>query len=202
MQKEYHALLPGSSSRAASGGLLYIICYYFFMDDELLDLVDRNDTVIGTINRKDYSRLVAEKLGYIRAADLFIVNAKGEIYTPVRTAHKTIAPNGFDYSAGGHVGSGEDYLQTIIREVEEELNLRITAADLELIAKTISDEIRYIRHVYLVRSDETPTFNPDDFVSAEWLAPAALIQKIDAGHPAKSNLRETVVMLQGYLRSH
>jgi isopentenyl-diphosphate delta-isomerase len=169
------------------------------MDDELLDLVNKNDTVIGTINRKDYDRLLAEDLGYIRAVDLFILNTKGQIYVPVRTAHKTIAPNGYDYSVGGHVESGEDYLATIIRESKEELNLDLKEEDLEFVTKTTSEAIKYIRCIYVYRSDVTPQFNPDDFVSAEWLLPDELIKRIDDGHPAKSNLRETVVILQEYL---
>ena len=172
------------------------------MDNELLDLVDINDDVIGTINRMDYGRLLRENLGYIRASDLFIVNSKGQIYIPIRTAHKTIAPNGLDYSVGGHVGSGEDYLSAVIREAKEELNLDIAKSDLKLLAKTTSEDIRYIRHVYILMSDETPLLNPKDFVSAEWTSPTQLIRKIDEGHPAKSNLRETVMMLQDYLSSH
>jgi isopentenyldiphosphate isomerase len=59
--------------------------------------------------------------------------------------------------------------------------------------------IQYIRSIYLLRTDETPQFNPDDFVSAEWLSPDELIANIDNGHPTKSNLRDTVITLQTYL---
>jgi isopentenyl-diphosphate delta-isomerase len=172
------------------------------MDDELLDLVNKNDIVIGTINRKDYKQLLAKDMGYIRASDLFIMNSKGRLYVPVRTAHKTIAPNGHDYSVGGHVGSGDDYLSTIIREAKEELNIDIQKEDTAFITKTVSETIKYIRCVYLMYCDETPAFNPDDFVSAEWLYPDELINKIDEGHPAKSSLKDTVILLQGYLDSH
>jgi len=172
------------------------------MDDELLDLVNERDEVIGTINRMDYARLLADKLGYIRAVDLFLVNNKAKIWVPIRTAHKTIAPGGYDYSTGGHVGAGENYLQSIIRETREEINLKVTPEQLEFMTKTVSEKIRYIREVYILRTDLTPTFNPDDFVSASWLEPQQLIQSIDQGHPAKSNLRETVVMLQDYLTTH
>lgn len=169
------------------------------MDDELLDLVDSNDNIIGVINRQDYGQLMSEKLGYIRAADLFIVNSKGQIFTPVRTKNKTIAPGGYDYSAGGHVESGEDYLTAILREAKEELNIEISNEDLVLVAKTSSEKIRYIRSVFLLRSDVTPAFNPNDFVSADWLYPEEMLRSIDSGHPAKSNLGETIIMLQDFL---
>jgi isopentenyldiphosphate isomerase len=169
------------------------------MDDELLDIVNRSDEVIGTINRMDYATLIKEDLGYIRAADLFILNGKGEMYVPTRTAGKTIAPNGYDYSVGGHVGAGEDYLSTIIREAEEELNLAITPENVELVDKTILDDIKYIRYLYLYRSDDTPEFNPHDFVKAEWMSPEELVKEIDGGHLAKSSLKSATAILRNYL---
>lgn len=171
------------------------------MDDELLDLVDENDIVIGTINRKDYKKLIALNLGYIRAAELFIINNEGKLWIPIRTATKTIAPNGYDYSAAGHVESGSDYVDTIIRETKEEINLDISQDELEFIAKMRSDDVKYYRSIYLVRANVTPTFNPDDFVSAEWLTPLQLINKINEGHPAKSSLLETVQKLLDYLKA-
>lgn len=169
------------------------------MDDEILDLVNRNDEIIGEINRKDYARLLSEGLGYIRAVDMFILNDKGQIYVPTRTSDKTIAPNGLDYSVGGHVSSGEDYITTLIRETEEELNIKIQEKDVEFVAEMISDEIRYIRHIFLLRRNQTPDFNPNDFVSAEWLFPDEVQQKIEEGYPAKNNLAETIEVLKNYL---
>lgn len=171
------------------------------MDDEILDLVDGNDSVIGKINRKDYSKLLAENLGYIRASELFILNDGGKLWIPVRTAKKTIAPNGYDYSAAGHVEAGDSYIDTIIRETKEETNLVVTHDQLEFVAKMKSDDVKYFRSIYLARSNATPEFNTDDFVSAAWLTPAELISNIDNGHPAKSSLRETVITLSEYLRT-
>jgi isopentenyldiphosphate isomerase len=170
------------------------------MDDELLDLVNANDQVIGIVNRKDYASLLRDKLGYIRASELFIVNNEGKIWVPIRTADKTIAPNGYDYSVAGHVESGKDYLDTIIREAQEEINIDISQKDIKLISKITSETIRYIRSIYILRSDESPQFNPNDFVSAEWLTPTELIASIDAGHETKSSLREAVVLLQRHLQ--
>jgi isopentenyldiphosphate isomerase len=178
-----------------------LFCYDEVMEDELLDLVNRSDEVIGTINRKDYNKIITDKLGYIRAADLFILNSEGNIYVPTRTADKTIAPNGFDFSVGGHVGSGESYLSTIIREASEELNLLLEPEYLMLIDKTVQEEIKYIRYLYLYRSDDTPIYNPEDFVSAEWMSPAELIKQIDNGHLAKISLKPSIALLTQYLQT-
>jgi isopentenyl-diphosphate delta-isomerase len=132
---------------------------------------------------------------------MFILNSLGEIYVPTRTADKTIAPNGYDYSVGGHVEIGEKYLATIIREAREELNLDIDPDYLLLIDKTIFDEIKYIRHLYVYRTEETPEFNREDFVTAEWMKPEKLIEKLDDGHPAKGSLKASVSLLSEFLRS-
>ncbi len=171
------------------------------MDDELLDLVDKNDVVIGTINRKDYKNLVEQDLGYIRSSELFIMNDEGKLWTPTRTTSKTIAPNGYDYSAAGHVGAGNDYLETIIRETKEEINLKVSEDDLIYVAKMRSDNERYFRSIYLLHSNDEPVFNPADFVTAEWLLPDEIIKEIDDGHLAKSTLRETIIQLKAYLQS-
>jgi isopentenyldiphosphate isomerase len=171
------------------------------MDDEILDLVNKNDEVIGTINRNEYDRMIEENLGYIRASEMFIMNDKGQLWIPTRTLDKTIAPGGFDYSAAGHVESGDTCEDTMIRETKEELNLDITAHDLEFVTKLASDLTHYIHAIYLVRSSETPKYNPTDFIGAEWMTPDELIEKIDAGHPAKMSLRGNAISLQEYLRA-
>lgn len=169
------------------------------VDEEILDLVDGDDNVIGTIVRNDSTWPLPGNDGYLRAAQFLQINSEGKLYIPIRTAHKTIAPNGFDYTAGGHVGTGDGYLQAMIREAEEELDLHLAESDLELIDKVREDEIRYFNALYLVRSDVTPTLNPDDFTSGAWLSPDELIAKIEAGHPAKTSLRHSIQLLQEYL---
>lgn len=169
------------------------------MDDEILDVVDGFDRVIGTMNRKDYDKWVQTKTGFIRAANMFVMNDEGKLWTPVRTANKTIAPNGYDFGAAGHVESGEDYLGTIIRETEEEINLTITEDDIEFVAKFKYLNTRYICELYLLRTNKTPEFNPDDFVSAEWLTPDELAANIRAGHPTKKDIVSAVDVLQAYI---
>lgn len=172
------------------------------MDDEVLDIVTRDDTTIGTINRQEYTRLVQEKLGYIRACDLFIVNSKNEVFVPVRTANKTIAPNGYDFSAGGHVSTGETYEDALVREIHEELGLVVNPSDLTLIAKTVYDDVRYIQALYLLHTNVTPAINPRDFVAAEWLSIDQLAKNINDGHPAKSNIQPCLTLLQAHLTAH
>lgn len=165
------------------------------MEDELLDLVDVNDQPIGTILRSEYERMATERLGNIRAVEMFIQNDEGKLWVPKRADHKRIAPGGLDYSTGGHVGAGESYEDAAVREIKEELNLDITKEDLEFVRKFEPTELPYFRVLYIYHSNVAPRYNPDDFVSAEWLSPEELIKKLDGGVPAKSSMRETVAVL-------
>src|SRR5437764_660506 len=92
-------------------------------DDEMLDLVDGTDTVIRSALR---SEVYAKSLKYLRAANAFIVNSRGELWIPRRVATKKIFPLCLDMSIAGHVSSGETYDETFARETMEEVNLDVT----------------------------------------------------------------------------
>lgn len=160
--------------------------------DELLDLVNDNDEIIGTIWRSEYDKLLTENIGNIRAVDLFLQNSKGEIWIPKRTAHKKIAPNGLDYSAGGHVSSGETYTEAMVKEISEELNLDLASEDLELLGKLGPNEHKYIREIYLYRTNLVPEYNTEDFVSADWVSVDDLIALLESRVPAKESILPTV----------
>ena len=78
--------------------------------DEMLDLVDENDCVIGTARR---SEVYAKELRNIRVVNAFVINSKGELWIPRRTAHKRSYPSCLDMSMGGHVESGETYEEAV-----------------------------------------------------------------------------------------
>jgi len=99
--------------------------------DELLDLVDENDIVVASRPR---SEIYAENLHNFRVINAFLVNAKGEIWTPRRTAHKRIFPLALDMSVGGHVESGETYDEAFARETFEELRIDIAKVSWRLLA--------------------------------------------------------------------
>lgn len=159
---------------------------------EILDLVNDKDEVIGTIDRSDYGQMVDQNLGYIRSVELLIRNSEGKYWIPTRTADKKIAPNGLDYSMGGHVDAGEEYLEAALREIREELNLDLSTKDLSYVTKFEPGLIHYFRVVYLYETDDTPQYNPADFVKAEWLSLEEIKQKLAAGVPSKQNLLMTI----------
>ncbi|MBP9855715.1 MAG: NUDIX hydrolase [Candidatus Pacebacteria bacterium] len=154
--------------------------------DEYLDLVDAQDQVIG---KKLRSEIQAENLHNFRVINAFIVNSKGELWIPRRTATKRIFPLAFDMSVGGHVESGESYDDTFKRETMEELNINVDQVKYRLLGKlTPEDGVSSYMQVYEISLDEAPNYNPDDFVEYFWLTPAEVLKRIEEGEKTKTDL--------------
>ena len=163
--------------------------------DELLDLVDDEDTIIGTKLR---SAVYAEHLSNFRVVNVFLINDEGKMWIPRRTAHKRIFPNCLDMSASGHVESGETYDFAFAREVQEELNIDVHTAEYKIIGKAgPRDGLNAMMQVYEIRSNDVPNFNPQDFTEYFWLTPAALLAQIEQGDPSKSDLPKLVKIFYG-----
>lgn len=89
--------------------------------DEIVDIVDEQDNVIGTIFRKD------EKEGehILRSASIFLINEKNEILLQLRSKNSKKYPLHWDISGGGHVNSNEEYEDCAKRELFEEVGIRV-----------------------------------------------------------------------------
>ena len=159
--------------------------------DEYLDLVDENDNVVG---KKKRSEVYAEHLSNFRVVNVFIVNSKGEIWIPRRTADKRIFPLCLDMSMGGHVESGETYEDALKRETQEELNIDIDKTPFRFLGHLtpLKDGVSAYENVYEVKMDETPNFNKNDFIEYFWLTPKALFERIANGEKTKNDLPKLV----------
>jgi isopentenyldiphosphate isomerase len=159
-------------------------------DDEMLDLVNDDDEVIGQMHRTEVH---GKHLKNYRAINLFIVNSKGEIWIPRRTAHKKLYPLGLDFSCAGHVQSGDTYEETLKKEVMEELNIDIDQVEVRFLGKmTPKDGLSAFSMNYEIRRNEAPQYNPDDFIEYYWLRPEAVIERIENGDLAKSSLAPAI----------
>ncbi|MGD1018029.1 MAG: NUDIX domain-containing protein [Verrucomicrobiia bacterium] len=139
------------------------------MAEEIFDVVDDRDQVVGTAARSDVH---ARKLRH-RAVHVFLFNRKGELFVQKRSATKDSFPGCYDSSASGHLNSGEDYDTCAKRELEEELGLVLPAQ-------------RFLKHfkigasedtgwefvwVYSAVADEQPRINLDELESGEFWTP-------------------------------
>ena len=88
-------------------------------DDEIFDVVDERDQVIG---RERRAEVHARDLRH-RAVHVFVRNKYGEILLQKRSRLKDKHPGVWDSSASGHLDSGEEYDHCATRELEEELGI-------------------------------------------------------------------------------
>jgi isopentenyldiphosphate isomerase len=128
--------------------------------EELIDVVDENDNVIGVATR---ARLRAEKLLH-RGVFVIVLTSDGRIVVQQRSATKDLWPSRWDIGAGGVVSSGESYEVSAQRELREELGIE---AECEFLGmdRFGSDEVALIGAIYLARHD-----GPFEFVDGEVVA--------------------------------
>ncbi len=88
-------------------------------DDEIFDVVDENDQVIGQERRAEVH---ARDLRH-RAVHVLVWNKHGAIFLQKRSRLKDKHPGVWDSSASGHLDAGEDYDACAARELEEELGI-------------------------------------------------------------------------------
>src|SRR5579871_3127194 len=138
------------------------------MHEEILDLVDVNDHVIGQIPR---SQAWNHPTGYIRVVSAFIENNCGQLWIPRRTATKKRFPLALDLSVSGCVANGESYEQALERESAEEINQILRATEQNLVAYLTPHKhgISSFMKVYRFISDTTPAYNTEDFCESYWL---------------------------------
>ncbi|MFI6023330.1 NUDIX hydrolase [Streptomyces sp. NPDC051287] len=87
--------------------------------DEILDIVDEHDRVIGQAPRGEaYARGLRHRCAFILARD-----GADRIFVHRRTATKLVFPSLYDMFVGGVVGAGESYDDAALREAEEELGV-------------------------------------------------------------------------------
>lgn len=97
---------------------------------EYIDILDEKGNLIG--ERK--TREEVHKKGYWhRGIEVFIINSDKEILIQKRAANKKKHPNLWDFSCAGHLSAGDTSLSGAIREIEEELGIKVQEKNMQLI---------------------------------------------------------------------
>jgi isopentenyldiphosphate isomerase len=147
--------------------------------EEWFDVVNERDEVVRRATRREVH---ATGLWH-RAVHIMVFDTAKRVFLQKRSMLKDLSPGLWDSSCSGHLDAGEDYDQAAIRELGEEIGVRLKA-----------DEVpaRWFRvdaceptgwefvWVYRLAYEGVITLDPLEIQYGEWVAPAEVSSRIAA----------------------
>jgi isopentenyldiphosphate isomerase len=141
------------------------------MSEEIFDIVNERDEVVGQAPR---SEVHAKKLLH-RAVHVLVFNARGQLFLQKRSMTKDTAKGKWDSSSSGHVDSGEDYDTCAVREVWEEIGLKLDRTPERILRLEASaDTGQEFVWVYRCTSEGPFVLHPEEIERGDWFAPEAI----------------------------
>lgn len=138
------------------------------MSEELFDVVNERDEVIGQRPRGEVHRLGLKH----RAVHVLLFNRRGELFLQKRSLAKDCFPGTWDSSASGHLAPGESYEACAWREVEEELGWKLAGPPARLFKIDACPETgQEFVWVYRAGAEGPFTLQAEEISEGGWFAP-------------------------------
>jgi isopentenyldiphosphate isomerase len=138
------------------------------MSEEIFDVVNERDEVIGQRPRREVHRLGLKH----RAVHVLVFNSRGEVFLQKRSLKKDRESGKWDSSTSGHVDSGEDYDACAVRELREEIGLEVKSCSQRLFKIDARPETGWeFCWVYRCESEGPFQLHPDEIERGGWFAP-------------------------------
>jgi isopentenyl-diphosphate delta-isomerase len=136
------------------------------MEDELLDLVNQNDEIIGTVWKSEAHK--NPKLIH-REIAIAIFNNNGKVLLQQRSMNKS-HPGSWKITAAGHIKSGEDPIVAAKRELAEELGLDVNLTYLKKVHESTPTESKFYWVYYaLVDGEPKTTLDYSEVMDSAWV---------------------------------
>jgi isopentenyldiphosphate isomerase len=149
--------------------------------DELFEIVDESDRVVGLAKRRDCHGNPA--LTH-RTAHVVVYHPDGRLLLQKRSAAKDVQPGKWDTAVGGHLAPGEDYASAARREMAEELGLPVDAKLDFLFKSSIRNSIESENvGVYATVSAGPFKFNPSEIDELRFWSKDELLERMAQGAP-------------------
>lgn len=139
------------------------------MPEEIFDVVNERDEVVGRQTRGEVHRLGLMH----RAVHVLVFNSRGQVFLQKRSLKKDRQPGLWDSSASGHLDCGESYDACAARELREEIGLELSTTPQKLFKLAASEQTDQ-EHVWVYRCEaEGPfTLHPEEIEGGDWFTPA------------------------------
>jgi len=138
------------------------------MSDEIFDIVNERDEIIGRKTRREVHRDGDKH----RAIHVLVFNSRGEIFLQKRSMSKDTFPGVWDSSASGHLDCGEHYDTCALRELREEIGLKLEKCPQRLfkINACAGTDQEFV-WVYRGESEGPFVLHPEEIERGDWFAP-------------------------------
>ena len=138
-------------------------------NDELLDLVNEKDEVIGTVWKSEAHG--NPKLIH-REVALVVSNEDGDILFQKKSLNKEYRPGGWTVSVAGHPFADEPIINAIKREAKEELGIQ--ASSVKLLNKKLISKNSESRFIYVFKTTLTRDYrfkvNELEVLKVKWIS--------------------------------
>lgn len=146
------------------------------MGEEIFDVVDEYDQVVGQRPRSEVHRL---KLSH-RAVHVLVFNGRSQLFLQKRSMLKDCFPGTWDSSASGHLDRGESYDACAVRELHEELGMELSTPPVRLFYVAACPETGFeFVWVYRCESEGPFRLQPEEIDRGEWFDAGVITAWID-----------------------
>ncbi|MBI2629227.1 NUDIX domain-containing protein [Candidatus Pacearchaeota archaeon] len=150
------------------------------MIEEIIDIVNENDEVIGMTTKSQ-----AHSKGLLhRITAILILNNKDDLLIQKRAKNHT-GGELYDFSAAGHVLHGEEYEEAAQRELQEELGINIKLTKIREGLKSCNENLGRIKHIYplFIGFDNGPFRLQETEVASVEFIPVSKLNKMVTENP-------------------
>jgi isopentenyl-diphosphate delta-isomerase type 1 len=145
--------------------------------DEWFDVVNDRDEVIGRALRRE----VHARGLWHRAVHVLVFDAQSRVFLQKRSMLKDLSPGLWDSSCSGHLDAGEAYDAAAVRELAEEIGVRVTEPPARWFRIAACEETGWeFVWVYRLRHDGPFTLHPEEIERGEWIATDELARRMRA----------------------
>jgi isopentenyl-diphosphate Delta-isomerase len=145
--------------------------------EEWFDVVNERDEVIGRATRRE----VHATGKWHRAVHVMVFDHEGRVFLQKRSMLKDLSPGLWDSSCSGHLDAGEDYDAAAVRELGEEIGVRLSAGSVPTrwfrVAACEQTGWEFV-WIYRLRYDGELTLDPLEIQFGEWVRPAEVSARV------------------------